>query len=76
MDKNIRIQTAIVMYLVFIGAVIYFKPKHIYKEDGTLKQFGSGNDNTLFPLWFMIFLGAFMSYYITHVVLFIKDKKM
>ena len=70
MDKN-RLQLAIVIYLIFIGSLIAIKPPHIYKEDGSLKQFGCGTQKTLFPLWFLIFLGAFMAYYISHIIIFI-----
>ena len=70
MDKN-RLQLAIVIYLIFIGSLIIIKPKHIYKEEGSLKQFGCGKQNTLFPLWFMIFLGAFLAYYVSHLIIFL-----
>ena len=78
MQKKIRIQIAIVIYLIFIGFIIVSKPKHFYKNDGsgTLKTFGTGPNNTIFPLWFVIFLGAFMSYYLTHVIIFALLKKM
>ena len=75
-NANIRIQSSIVIYLIFIGSVIYIKPKHMYNNNGTLKQFGTGSNNTLFPLWFIIFIGAFISYYLTHIILFIMNKKI
>lgn len=70
MDK-IRLQLAIILYLLFIGSLIILKPKHIYKNDGSLKLFGCGKQNTLFPLWFMIFLGAFLAYYVSHLIIFL-----
>ena len=73
MDNNFRIQLAFVIYLVIMAIIIVIKPSHMYNSDGALKQFGSGQNKTLFPLWFMIFLGAFMAYYLSHVSLFVSS---
>ena len=72
MEKNFRIQLAFVIYLVIMAIIIIMKPSHMHNSDGTLKQFGSGQNKTLFPLWFMIFLGAFIAYYLSHVALFVS----
>jgi len=71
MNQNIRIQFSLIVYLIFISIIILIKPKHIYNKDKSLKQFGSGQNKTIFPLWLLIFLGAFLSYYITHILTFI-----
>ena len=73
MEKNFRIQLAFVIYLVIMAIIIVMKPSHMYNSDGALKQFGSGQNKTLFPLWFMIFLGAFIAYYLSHVALFVSN---
>ena len=73
MEKNFRIQLAFVIYLIIMAIIIILKPSHMYNNDGTLKQFGSGPTKTLFPLWFIIFLGAFLAYYLSHVALFIGN---
>lgn len=69
-----RIQLSIIFYLIFMGIVIVLKPKHIYNKEGSLKQFGTGSKKTLFPLWLIIFIGAFLSYYISHIILFLFKK--
>ena len=69
-----RIQLLDVLYLIFMGIVIVLKPKHIYNTDGSLKQFGTGTEKTLFPLWLIIFIGAFLSYYISHIILLLFKK--
>jgi sterol desaturase/sphingolipid hydroxylase (fatty acid hydroxylase superfamily) len=73
MEKNFRIQLAFVIYLIFMAIIIVVKPSHMYNSDGSLKQFGSGQNKTLFPFWFIIFLGAFLSYYLSHVALFVSS---
>ena len=69
-----RIQLSIILYLLFMGIVIVLNPKHIYNTHGSLKQFGTGTDKTLFPLWLIIFIGSFFSYYISHITLFLFKK--
>tara|TARA_B110001469_G_C9609763_1_gene303279 strand:+ start:79 stop:312 length:234 start_codon:yes stop_codon:yes gene_type:complete len=71
MNKNLRIQLAIILYLLFIASLILIKPTYIYKKDGTLKNFGTGQNNTIFPLWLIIFIGAFFSYYLSNIIIFI-----
>ena len=75
MDKNLRIQISIILYLLFIGILILIKPKFIYNNDGSLKNFGTGKNNTILPLWFIIFIGSFLSYYLAHILIFIFYKK-
>lgn len=69
--KNNTIQLSLFIYLVSIVIFIQLKPNFIYKQDGSLKSFGSGKDNTIFPLWLIIFMMAFLSYYISHVLIII-----
>ena len=75
MNKNLRIQVSIILYLIFISILILVKPTYIYKKDGSLKTFGTGKHNTIFPLWLLIFIGSFLSYYLSLVVLFIYSMK-
>jgi len=76
MNKNLRIQISIILYLVFIGILILIKPNYIYNTDGSLKNFGTGKNKTILPLWFLIFIGAFLSYYLAHILVFLFYKKM
>ena len=68
--RNNRIQLSILLYLIFIIIFIYFKPQFIYNNDGTLKHFGTGEDATIIPLWLIILLLAFFSYYIAQIIIF------
>ena len=69
-----RIQLSIILYLIVMAIVIVLKPNFICDNNGTLKQFGTGSKKTLFPLWLIIFLGAFLSYYVSHIILFMFKK--
>lgn len=73
MENKFRLQLTFVIYLIIMAIIIILKPSHMYNSDGSLKQFGSGPSKTLFPLWFIIFLGAFIAYYVSHVTLFISS---
>ena len=69
MNKN-NVQLAIVLYLIFIGALIYLKPAFLYDETGNLKQFGTGSKKTIFPLWLLILLGSFFSFFIAQIIIY------
>ena len=69
MNKN-NIQLAIIIYLIFISVLLYIKPQFINNENGELKQFGTGSQHTIIPLWLIILLGAFFSYFIAQIIIF------
>jgi hypothetical protein len=56
---------AIIVFLGFYVAIVRFKPKLIFYEDGTLKDFGLGYKNkTIIPIWLVSVVVAIMSYMI------------
>lgn len=72
MNRNLRVQLALLVYLVLITVLLYMRPSIFYNKDGSLKQFGTGGkDKTLIPLWLVILLLAILSYYIANIVMLI-----
>ncbi len=72
MNRNLRVQLALLVYLVLITGLLYLKPSLFYNKDGSLKQFGTGGgDKTLAPLWLVILLLAILSYYVANIVMLI-----
>ena len=65
------VKTLQIIYLIFIAVLIFIKPKYIYNTNGNLKHFGTGHNKTIFPLWLLIFIGSFFSYYLSHLLIFI-----
>ena len=60
--KNILL-ISVFLFLTLDGSIILFKPMLIYKEDGTIREFGVGYRNkTVTPLWFVSILLAILSY--------------
>ena len=69
-----RLRLTLVLYLLFIGILIYTNPKYFYNKNGELKQFGTGggDNKTLLPLWLAIIILAFFSYYIATIFIIIN----
>ena len=76
MRLSYRIQLSLVLYLLFIASIIVSKPAFLFNPDKSLRSFGTKKNDTIFPLWLLVFLGAFLSYYLSHVILFISEKEM
>uniref|UniRef100_A0A6C0BS40 Uncharacterized protein n=1 Tax=viral metagenome TaxID=1070528 RepID=A0A6C0BS40_9ZZZZ len=54
---------SIIIFLVIYGIIVMYKPVLIYKDDGTLRDFGVGYKNkTPIPLWFVSILLAIITY--------------
>ena len=53
MNRNLRVQLALLVYLVFITGLLYMRPSNFYNKDGTLKQFKIMRRKLMF-LWFCI----------------------
>ena len=68
--NNITLVSVIIFMIVF-GSVQMIKPAFLYKNDGSIREFGVGYKNkTIMPVWlFSIILGIlsylFVLYYLT-----------
>lgn len=71
MNFNLRIQISVLLYLVSITVLLYTSPSYFYRKDNNLKEFGTGKNKTIMPLWLAILLLAILSYYISHVIMLI-----
>ena len=69
--NNITI-TAITLFIIIFAAVHVLRPGCLYKQDGSIREFGVGTKNkTIMPIWlFSIILGIlsylFVAYYIAY----------
>jgi len=68
MIQNKRLQIALLIYIIVIGAIIFLNPKFMYDKEGKIKIFGIGDNKTLFPLWIIIFVIAVLSYYLAEIL--------
>lgn len=71
MNLNLRIQIAVLIYLVSITVLLYSNPRWFYTRENELKPFGTGKGKTIMPLWLAILLLAILSYYISHLIMLI-----
>ena len=65
--KNMKIQICIFIYLVLILFIMLIKDKFFI--NGKLKEFGTGENKTVFPLWVAIIYAAFISIYLTNLLI-------
>ena len=77
LNIKIRVQLAIVLYLIMIGIFVYVNPKYIYDKEGNLKNFGTGNSDsdTICPLWLIILIFAVVSYYGSNLIILMVNKE-
>jgi hypothetical protein len=61
---------AIVFYSIGLGLVLHFKPRLMFNENGTWKEFGyqAGPRHTLFPVWLFAIAWAVLSYALASVI--------
>ena len=59
-DKNL--QTVIFLFLCTLFLLYKLKPNKIFNDDGSLKQFGTGKEKTITPLWLVSLLIGLMIY--------------
>ena len=74
--RNNTTLVSIVIFLVIFGFVQMMKPRFLYNNDGSIREFGVGYKNkTILPLWlFSIVLGiltyVLVLYYLTHQIVY------
>lgn len=73
-----QIKYALLIYFILISVYIYFKPKMSFRQNGSLKNFGTSNSEnvSIFPLWIICFLFAIISYYIVIFICNIKKNRI
>jgi hypothetical protein len=54
---------SIILFLVAFATIQAFKPRFMYNEDGSLRQFGIGfQRKTVVPVWLVAIILAILSY--------------
>ncbi len=54
---------SIILFIVLMLLIQYFKPAFLYNQDGSYKVFGLGYRNrTVVPIWLIVFILAILSY--------------
>lgn len=57
------INIAIVIFVIGVGILAMMKPRFIYNDDGTLREFGLGyRKKTIVPLWLAVIILAILAY--------------
>ncbi len=59
-DRNVLI--TIVFIVLFSVALYVKKPDIMFDSSGEFKQFGSGNDQTLYPIWLVVMISSIILY--------------
>lgn len=75
LKNNSRLQISLLIYLVLICGLMYLRPSYFYNKNGKLKPFGTGSGATVFPLWLVVLMMAFLSYYLSQIILYINFVK-
>ena len=61
---NSPIKNAIILYLILITIILYFKPAIIFDVNGNLKLFGLSEEKTVFSFCVISLFFALISYYL------------
>ena len=61
--KKNTTSVAILLFISIFFAIQYFKPKYMFKNDGTIRQFGIGyKEKTILPVWLIAIVVAILCY--------------
>jgi len=61
--KKNTTSVAILLFICVFFAMQYIKPKFMFKNDGTIRQFGIGyKEKTILPVWLIAIVLAILSY--------------
>ena len=59
-DKNVFI--VIVAQILLAFALFYKKPPQLFNSDGSVKSYGTGKDQTLYPVFLVILIPSIILY--------------
>ena len=59
-DRNVFIT---IVFIVLLSVILYVKkPDIMFNSDGEFKQFGSGEGQTLYPIWLVVMILSIILY--------------
>jgi hypothetical protein len=59
-DKNVFIT---IVFIILLSCLLYVKkPDLMFDSSGDFKQFGSGSDQTLYPIWLVVMISSIILY--------------
>ena len=57
-----KLQTILIIFILINVALYYYKPEICFDNNGNFKQFGSGENKTLFPFWMVTLMISLLIY--------------
>jgi hypothetical protein len=73
-----RLISAGIVYLILIATALVIKPRFMFAEDGTWKEFGIGRNprtHTWMPFWLFAILSALISYIFMTLIIAFRDSR-
>ena len=59
-----KLNIAIFVFIILFIFIQFIKPSFLYKQDGSLRDFGIGYRNkTIVPMWLVVLILAIFSYF-------------
>ena len=59
-----KLVKVIVLYLMIVFTLIYFIPTMFLDEEGNIKEFGTGKNKSVIPLWLVFMCVGIFSYFV------------
>lgn len=60
---------SIILFVIIFALIVWIKPRFLYNQDGSLREFGVGYKNkTIFPMWLFALLLGIICYFIIHLL--------
>ena len=60
MDKNVFVT---IIFIVLFSVILYVKkPSLMFDTNGDFKHYGSGSDQTLYPIWLVVMISSIVLY--------------
>ena len=57
-----KLQTVLIIFILINLTLYYYRPDICFDNNGNFKQFGSGENKTLFPFWMITLMSSLLIY--------------
>ena len=59
---------SILLFIFMVGVVHWLKPRYMYHDDGSLREFGVGyKQKTVTPMWLVVIFAAIAAYSVCYL---------
>ena len=66
--ERVALSYSLILYAFILFVLFTVKPSYAYKEDGSMKDWGIGDDKTMFPIYIVSMILSIIGLFVLNII--------